>query len=202
MIRDLELTLSLKNNLLKSKRVALGLSAADIASKAGISYQLYLEMEALRWSPITHNVRRRKEGPWKPAALKVSAFHGVEPAALWPAAILEIKNPKIVAEIRADELGAFKAFEATRNRPLLPSEAIESAETRIAINGAMRELLGPSERKVLRYVFGFDGEPMMLADIARKMGYSLERIRQIKDKALRKMRWRNRDYVEFMKPFS
>jgi RNA polymerase sigma factor (sigma-70 family) len=49
--------------------------------------------------------------------------------------------------------------------------------------------LRPRERKVLRRYFGLDHEePMTLEEIAHGLGVTRERVRQIKDNALRKMR--------------
>ena len=41
---------------------------------------------------------------------------------------------------------------------------------------------------MLRLRYGIDGEPMTLEDIAKPMGYTRERARQVEAKALRKLR--------------
>ncbi len=50
------------------------------------------------------------------------------------------------------------------------------------------ECLRPNEEKVLRLRFGFYGKNMTLKEIAEKMDLTKERIRQIENKALRKLR--------------
>lgn len=56
----------------------------------------------------------------------------------------------------------------------------------------MAEVLGtlkPREAEVLRLRFGIaDGSPRTLEEIGREFGLTRERIRQIEDKALRKLR--------------
>jgi RNA polymerase sigma factor (sigma-70 family) len=44
------------------------------------------------------------------------------------------------------------------------------------------------EREVVRARFGFDSEPQRLLDIAERLGLSAERIRQIEERALAKLR--------------
>jgi RNA polymerase primary sigma factor len=54
------------------------------------------------------------------------------------------------------------------------------------------EELPPREQKILRMRFGFDGDPMTLEEIGKKIGLSRERIRQIETKAKRRLRARAR----------
>jgi RNA polymerase primary sigma factor len=49
--------------------------------------------------------------------------------------------------------------------------------------------LGDNERDVLKYYYGLDGGPAhTLEDISEKVGLTRERVRQIKEKALRRLR--------------
>ena len=59
--------------------------------------------------------------------------------------------------------------------------------------------LEPREKEVLIMRFGIGLEPMTLEEIGNKLGLSRERIRQIEDKALRKMR--NPIRSEELKPY-
>lgn len=55
------------------------------------------------------------------------------------------------------------------------------------------EDLEPREREIIRLRFGFDGDPMTLEDIGRKIGLSRERIRQIEKKVIRRFRAREKN---------
>jgi RNA polymerase sigma factor (sigma-70 family) len=53
---------------------------------------------------------------------------------------------------------------------------------------ALLSRLTDRERDVVRARFGFDGEPEKLVDIARRLGLSAERVRQIEERGLAKLR--------------
>lgn len=59
---------------------------------------------------------------------------------------------------------------------------------REAIERLFAAALTPREQLVLRLLFGFDGEPMTLADVSQRIGRTRERVRQIKERALAKLR--------------
>jgi RNA polymerase primary sigma factor len=78
---------------------------------------------------------------------------------------------------------------------VLPDDVSPAPDERLADHGlatsveaALGRLRG-REAKVLRQYFGLDGdEPMTLEEIARSLGITRERVRQIKEKALARMR--------------
>ncbi len=81
-----------------------------------------------------------------------------------------------------------------------PEESYEERERRERILEALK-ILRPRDRKVLELYFGLiDGQPRTLEEIGRQMGVSRERIRQLKDRALRQIREKFgdilKDYVE------
>jgi RNA polymerase sigma factor (sigma-70 family) len=53
---------------------------------------------------------------------------------------------------------------------------------------ALLSRLTDRERDVVRARFGFDGEPERLVDIGKRLGISAERVRQIEERALAKLR--------------
>jgi len=53
---------------------------------------------------------------------------------------------------------------------------------------ALLSRLTDRERDVVRARFGFDGEPEKLVDVARRLGLSAERVRQIEERGLAKLR--------------
>lgn len=59
-------------------------------------------------------------------------------------------------------------------------------------------ILNPRERKIIEMYFGLDGQPMTLEQIGSEYGLTKERIRQIKEKALRKLKNNCDNLFEFM----
>jgi len=69
-----------------------------------------------------------------------------------------------------------------------PSEIVSSAEMRGRVAEALHAL-DRRERRVISARFGFgDGEPLTLDQVGEKLGFTRERIRQIQNSALRKLR--------------
>ena len=51
------------------------------------------------------------------------------------------------------------------------------------------KILSPKQQKVIRARFGLDGKPKTLKEVGRSFGATVERARQIQNKALRKLRY-------------
>lgn len=58
----------------------------------------------------------------------------------------------------------------------------------VMLRSVLEEILPPRERQVLVLLFGFNGHEHTLEEVARKLKVSRERIRQIEQQALRKLR--------------
>ena len=70
-----------------------------------------------------------------------------------------------------------------------PLEALISKEMHGELLNGLRRLLDKRENKIIDARFGLDGKkPMTLEEIGRDFGLTRERIRQLQDKALEKMR--------------
>jgi RNA polymerase primary sigma factor len=88
--------------------------------------------------------------------------------------------------------------EDTRYLDLLESKDMPSVEEGMVRHSLPREVaalleeLSPREREILRMRFGFEGDPMTLEEIGKKVGLSRERIRKIETKAKRRLRARAR----------
>jgi RNA polymerase primary sigma factor len=71
-------------------------------------------------------------------------------------------------------------------------ESLEEALDRQAVAAVLRDclaLLDAREHQIVRYYFGLDGrQPMTLERIGRQLGLTRERVRQLRDRALGKMR--------------
>ena len=78
----------------------------------------------------------------------------------------------------------------------------QAEKTLRRVVGRDRFLLGEREAEVVRLRFGIDGgQPMTLEDIGARFGITRERVRQIEQKAMRKLRHPSRrnqlqDYLE------
>jgi RNA polymerase primary sigma factor len=80
---------------------------------------------------------------------------------------------------------------ADSGRMLPDEETFEKALIETVHNSLL--ILKPREARVLRMYFGLDGdEPMTLEDIGEVLGVTRERVRQIKDRALMKLRHNSR----------
>src|SRR3989344_4757141 len=82
-----------------------------------------------------------------------------------------------------------------------PSKEIEKGDFRKIIEG-MRGLLDEREYNIIRYYFGLDGiEPMSLEEIGGYFGITRERVRQLRNRSLEKMRNRyGKLYREMIEP--
>lgn len=70
-----------------------------------------------------------------------------------------------------------------------PDAEISHLMNKERVNSLLGEITSDREKKILDMRFGLDdGKPRTLAEIARKLGVSRERIRQIEEEALRKLR--------------
>lgn len=148
-MKDFELTMRLRNNHLKRRRLELGLSPRQIAEQTGVGYQTYLDLEGLRMSPLS------KLGGWLPSAEKIAEFHGVGPEELWPEAVLSVVQPVVTREIDA---GDFRELMFDDGADVDPERLLMDRELAEGVQEAIDEL-PPRQREVIR---------------RRMMGYTLE----------------------------
>jgi len=84
-------------------------------------------------------------------------------------------------------LGETLVLDRGEDEDVLPG-GIESDSRREAIARAL-EVLAPRDRRVLTLYFGLEGNrPMTLQEIARELGVTRERVRQLRDRALKRLR--------------
>lgn len=164
---EFRVQVKLRNNRLLRLREDLGLSAADLAARAGVSYQKYVSLESLRSKPVD-----RKTGDWTPTARRIAGFHGVGLDWLWP---------ETVRSITRRELAAVEVLYLSR--PSTPEELASRAEQTTAVREAVRELY-PSERRLLQ--LRASGET--LEEAGQKMGVGRERLRTFEMRTLGKLR--------------
>ena len=68
-----------------------------------------------------------------------------------------------------------------------PSAALDQQDLRSELVVALAGL-PPRQSDVLRWIFGLDGEPLTLQEVGDRMEVTTERVRQLRDKAIRTMR--------------
>jgi len=175
------------NAKLRGLREELGLSQRGFARRVRVSLSLVRKYEQGAATPLRHG------GGWKKTARRISRFHGIEPAELWPAA---------ASELCADLAGA---TEVVAPVPLLVpgvtflGGVVDSRELADRTQEVLATL-DPREAEVLRLRFGFgERRALTLKGVGKVLGVTRERIRQIEAKALRKMRHPSRS--KWLKPF-
>jgi transcriptional regulator with XRE-family HTH domain len=166
---DFLVTVTLKNNQLVSRRRAKGKTQVEIAGEMGISATKYAEMERIERSAVI-----RGTGQWTDDARRVAAYHGVEPAVLWPDLVRKVLARRRVMECTAREVIALASVgEATRvaDSPfgmLATKEAIDRVRAAV-------ETVRPRDRDILRRYYGLPpyDEPQTIEEI--RVAYRLSR---------------------------
>lgn len=118
---------------------------------------------------------------WKKIPVRLAEILDCEPAELFPEHLRETRKNQYAIEVES--------------RGLL-SEGIYPSPEKYLIDGELKETISnlietltPREEKVLKARFGINGQKTeSLEDIGKKFNVEKERIRQIEEKALRKMR--------------
>ena len=84
-------------------------------------------------------------------------------------------------------LGETLILDRGEDEDVLPG-GVESESRRAAITRAL-DVLAPRDRRVLMLYFGLEGgRPMTLQEIAHELGVTRERVRQLRDRALKRLR--------------
>lgn len=185
-MKEFELTFRLRNNRLKERRLALGLSAKKLSEKLRIGYSTYLLLEGLRKEARIINkndYKREKAGDWSNVVKKIAKFYGVDPSELFPQSVFLIEANKTVRKIDADDLTPILSGNCDS---LLPAEFEKTPED-VLINkenmGLVLEackVLSEREKKIIenRYVNG------MNFNECDPEGCSVERTRQIAENSI------------------
>lgn len=192
-MRELELTLRVRNNRLKERRINLGMSQRTLAKAIGVSGESYGGLESMRISPLKRN------GDWRQIAIKLAKFHCVEPEELFPPAVQAVERPVAVRKMDATDL--YELPPTHRERLLEgPESALVCTELREAVQQVLSQLT-PKEANILRLRLGFeDGEEYTLEEVGERYGVTRERIRHLEAKALARLR--NPVRVGILEPFA
>lgn len=188
-MKEFELTFRLRNNRLKERRLAKGLSAKKLADKLCISYTYYLSLEGLgKNARITNKngYRGRKKGDWTDTVKRIAKFYRVHPSELFPESVFLVEANKTVKKVDGGDLVPMLSGDCDS---LLPAEFEKSPEE-ILIDKENRglvfeacEILSEREKVILenRYI-----KDMNLDEIDPE-GCSRERARQISEHSINKI---------------
>lgn len=188
-MKEFEVEMRLRNNLLKQRRLELRLKPREMAEHIGIGYPIYLQYEAMTLSPFGLGPGGKGPTRWKPSAKRIAEFFCAGPEELWPDVVLSIKTPRVVKRLEADRVLALADMQ---NAPMLapsPEELHEKVELSGTIE-VMIEGLSPQEQDILRRRFGLgdDERTETLTEVGSRHGLSRERTRQIQEGALGTLR--------------
>jgi transcriptional regulator with XRE-family HTH domain len=158
-VKDLRLTVTVRNNQLQERREKLGLTARQLAERVGIAYGGYVKLENMSDSPLGHarGGNRRRPGllEWRSVVKKLAAFYRVLPEDLFPDAILLIQKNR--AEIRCDAEEIATALVPPSEAARTPLQLMESAQMLHCLETEISKLT-EREQEVIRRRFGLDGE--------------------------------------------
>jgi len=186
MPHDLLVVSKLKNRPLRDAVREAGLTLKQISEKAGVCTSHITSFGCLSASPYYI-----KTGCPKPAAESLAEFFEIPVETLFPRLLYKLQFPKVI-ERTIDAEQAISLLEARKQKLLpesfTPEYQCDPGELAISIGEAL-DTLTNRERLVIEMRFGVDGKGSTgLREVGEHFGVSVERIRQIEAKALRKLR--------------
>lgn len=181
-MKEFHLTMKLRNNLLRSRRVALGLNVREAAEAIGLSSSTYCACETMKINP------KRTNGEWTQTALRIAKFYGALVEDLWPTEILGVTEPDASRELSVTEVRGLLSDCEIGRRQLTPDGYVEQQEQTAVVQEAFH-VLDSTQQLVIQRRFGLDGEGgATLEEVGQQLGRSKERVRQKEARALRLLR--------------
>ena len=175
-IEDLEITVTLRNNQIKRRRLARGMTQGQLAEVCGVTKGTIGHWESL----YSHGRQKNPDAGWTETALRAAAFFDCKPEELFPEWLSLIKNRKVIREVGASDAMLLAPLDAPKQ---IPSEALETADEIEALRPAIARL--PDRlRRIL--MMRLDGQT--LTAIGAGLGISGEYCRQLEQRALRNLR--------------
>lgn len=177
MSNDYRVNLKIRNaNLLRAIEGSGNVSGQIFCEKVGISYPALFKYVNLLRSPIYDGSDKLK-----PDALKLCKYLNKLPEELWSLEQLTpIEKNNFEAEVSFSQMQQLTSS-SNPERSISREQAIDAFDNVIST-------LTSREQKVLNLRFGIDGEKLTLDGIAKKFDVTRARVRQIEQKALKKLR--------------
>jgi transcriptional regulator with XRE-family HTH domain len=192
-IKELAVTVRIRNNRLLERRQQLGLTQKKLAAAAEVPIHAYGPLECMRLSPID------KSGGWNKYARRLAGFYDVSEEELFPGCVIGVDAPVKTVCMDASDielLGSQGEGMIYGALPPTPEEAVSLMEEVQSVKGAVASLTD-REHACIDARFGLserDDWGMTLDEVAGVVvgedggTITRERVRQIEAKALRKLR--------------
>lgn len=179
-MKELEVTVRIRNNRLKERRDLLGFTQVQLAHAAGVYVHTYTALENMRQSP-------RSDSGWSKAALTLARFHCVPVTELFPKAVLSVEATVATRKVDASDFDTL--LSSHQERAIAgPHAMAESAAMSRALHDAVSRL-DERRQRVLSLRFGLaGGEPMTREEVGIEIGVGAERVKQLEADAIRKLR--------------
>jgi RNA polymerase sigma factor (sigma-70 family) len=179
---EFEVTITLRNNKIKRRRLELGLTQKALAAAAGVNSCAYWGMENLRFNPF------QKNGDWKKPVLALAEFFHVQtPWELFPKNVAELVEKQHIAVKELDAHQITYLLHAEDTALPTPEESVQKKQLQQVVRSQMMTLT-PRKERILRQYYGIGSEKHTLKEIGAKEGVSTERIRMIVAQAKKDMR--------------
>ncbi|MDP2939042.1 MAG: sigma-70 family RNA polymerase sigma factor [Candidatus Omnitrophota bacterium] len=150
-----------------------------------IRIPVYMNESILKWKRTSEQLQQKLKRP--PVTAEIAKKMGVSVAKVRKLGSFTTKMASLEAPIGEESKGQVKDIIEDENL-IAPDEELEhffNKERTVDLLGLMNK----RERHILDLRFGLsDGKPHTLAEISRKLGVSRERVRQIEEVALKKLR--------------
>lgn len=185
-MNEFDLTIRLRNNRLRQRRRESGRTAKEISEAIGVGLLTYYGYESLRLQPMGKD--RQGLPRWKPSAIKIAEFYGVDPAELWPAEVLEVTDPVQTTTISATDVALLAGqldFVVQALGPGTAERAVSDAQDRQCVRDAMHRELSDTEQAVMRLYY-YEG--MRMPEIAKVLGLTTQGVSAAHCKAVSKLR--------------
>lgn len=179
LIRPIEMTVTLRNNLVKARRLERGWTQRQLAQQAKVSAALVSHLETFRLNGRFGS----------PPVRRIASALGCEIGDLVRPWMDEVRKPSVTRLLNEEEIPLVQFSEA-RGLPA-PQQADEvrlKHERNRQVELALATLT-EREARVVRLSFGLDdGDEWTNKQIGKVLGCSGSRINQIRTKAMRKLR--------------
>lgn len=175
-IKELRVTIRVRNNRLIELREELGLNQRAAAERIGVSIGLYNGLECMRRSPLD------RHGDWGGAARKIAAFHGLSCDDIFPESVMAVDRPVVEKRFDGVEVSALSEFAV--NAALPPDEIYDWKEAGEVLGKIGRERLHPRERMIHRMHLQNE---VPVGEVGKALGISGTRVQQLHQRGLMKV---------------
>jgi RNA polymerase primary sigma factor len=127
----------------------------------------------------------------QPSIHEIAAETGLEEDQINTAMSASTRATSIDAPMNNDDEGSMVDTLSSDDSYLKSDSQLDRESMNQFINDLLKEVLNPREQKIVRESFGIGEVEKSLEEIADNMGMTRERIRQVREKALRKIRYSN-----------